>query len=472
MFRKKQSIIFAVFTVMLLLLLLILLFVFKKNDEPSWFGRVPNSSDSETSELASSDNIPESLPPSVSGEEPENFIYPENVDFWEESLTGGGIPQKYTDSDGNEYTKKYFPSFGYAMYIPDNWTRIEHSNSYLQNIYYLVTDKEDYEDIQISIATKTATSGLSSSQVRNLFRTTRNNIEYYYRHGTHKFITTMYEAGDIHQITTSDIPGFENIDENKILVYYDEPEVTFIMEKEPTYYVEPYVIDYYIIKDNVAVMLTVIGPRSKAANMNYLLTAMGLNCKELYNANANRVHYSADTVYGAKAAVSVKGSSEWKTFNGGAVNKIQCALDETDALYGTEILYANKVVPKEDKKPQDLLADSDITSAIAYSALDFNETIPNAVLMNLDYSVKYSPSDITHIPYGKTGLTKINFTCTIDETSLFRQLAIIENPFKAVMYIKETSKGYAFIIIKYNSVNSTYIESFAADVLSNTTWPA
>lgn len=469
--KKKRSVIFlAILSIILLIILLFFIFKFKP-DNGGMYGDIPGSEWSDEANTESDGHVPNPLPPSVGTKEPEDIIYPENVDFWEESLTGGGIPQKYKDAAGNEYVKKYFPSLGYAMYIPEGWERIEHSNSYLQNIYYLVSDKEGYEDIQISVATKTATAGLSPSEVRNLFRTTHNNIEYYYRHGEYKFITTMYEADRVHQITTKDIPGFEDIEDPQILVYYDEPKVTFIMEKEPTYFVEPYVINYYIVKDNVAVMLTVIGPRKYAANMNYLLTAMGLNCKELYNKNANRIKYSADKTF-SSPVISIKAPSEWLSDGGEYVKRIKCSDDETNALYGTEILFSNKLIEKTNSsKPQSILSDSHVTSEIAYSTLDFYDNITGVVLQNLNYSIRYTPNDISSVNYGKNALTKIDFTCTIEETSLFQQLALVENPFKATIYIKETSKGYVFVAFKYNAVNGTYIESFIRDVLENTTWP-
>lgn len=469
--KKKRSIVFLIILSIILVLILIFFLSQIKSNSPNRYGDVPDSEWSEITDVSSGDHIPNPLPPSIGHGEPDNIVYPENVDFWEESLTGGGIPQRYTDADDNEYVKKYFPSLGYVMYIPECWERIEHSNSYLQNIYYLVSDKEGYEDIQISIATKTATVGLSPSEVRNLFLTTHNNMEYYYRNGGYKFITTMYEAGPIHQITTKDIPGFEDIDGAQVLVYYDEPEVTFLLEIEPTYFVEPYVINYYIIKNNVAVMLTVIGPRKQAANMNYLLTAMGLNCKELYNDNANRIRYSADRGFGS-SLMTISAPSDWIMDGGGCVTRIRSSGDETDALYGTEVMFSNRLIEKtEGSKPQDILSNSDVTSAIAYSSLDFNKTITGAVLQNLNYSVKYSPNDISQVNYGQNRLTKIDLICTIDETSLFHQLALIENPFKATIYIKETSRGYAFVAVKYNAVNSTYIGSLIDDVLRNTEWP-
>lgn len=480
--KKKMSktvIIIIVLVIVILLLMIVLLSVNRKNKENWLWGEVPETT-IQTEEPISDDDS-ENLSPSINNpsmpteqtDVDNNIIFPENVDYWEESLSGGGVPQTYTDGDKNNYTKQYFPSLGYAMYIPDDWKRIEHSDSYLQNTYYLVSEKENYENIQISITTKTATKGLSASEARNLFRNTHQNMEYYFKHGDYKFVTTMYETGTIHQITTDDIPGFEYLD-TKVLVYYDEPKVTFVMDKEPTYFTEPYVINYYIIKENVAVMLTVIGPRKHAGNMNYLLATMGLNCKELYNTNATRIHYSTDTTFKTNL-LTLKAPSEWiQALGNNDVLRIKCngTENETSPLYGTEIIMSKSYVEKESgQKPQSILSDKNVTSNIAYSALDYNATITNMIMQNLNYSFKYSPSDVTEVIYGENLLTKINFSCSIDESSLINKLSIMENPFSGVIYIKDTPNGYVYVVVKYMKNNITYIDSLCDDILSNMTWP-
>ena len=396
---------------------------------------------------------------------PSQIVYPEDVHFWEESLTGGGVPMTYTDKQGITYTRQCFPSLGFAMYIPDGWRQVNHSNDYLQNIQYYVTNQSGFEETQLSIAVKTNIKGLSPGEIRSLFATDKNNLEYHFDNDKFKFITSMTTSWEFHQINTSDIPGFEDIDA-KVLVYYEEPKVKFVLEKNVSYSVEPYVIHYYIIKENTAIMLSAVGPYAKANNILALMASMGLNCRELVNDPPTAIHFSADKEVNAKG-ISYKIPEAWTTkcnFSKGnySITAYSCSTDLSDYLYGTEILVSGPISIEEVPSVTDIINNNKISSLIAYSCLNGYNTIPGNILDNLDYSIKYNPKEIKDVSFSGKIATQIPFTMSIDELSLTRQLSLIENPFNGTMYVFSHDNNYYFIVIK-----GTHISSYFNDLISS-----
>lgn len=459
--NKKNIIILTVLLILIVLLFLFLLF-FKKQDT-----KIPTSEINTTSEDEENHNIvndytfEEQLPPS-------EIKYPEDIHFWEESLTGGGVPPTYTDELGNEYTRECFPSLGFAMYIPDGWIEREHSTDYIQNIFYLTTDKEGYDEIQLSVAVKTNIEGLSPSEIRDLFATDKNNLEYYFCNGKYKFITSMTRSWEMHQISTDEIPGFEDIDA-QVLLYYDEPKTRFVLEIDPTYNFEPYVINYYIIKENTAIMLTGIGPYLDANKILSLMGSMGLNCRELVNAPPNGIHYSADEKI-TNGNCSFKIPSEMGKMtcvsrDNMSITSYKYSENRNNYLYNTEILFSNAISKEKYESIEDIFKDNKLTSLIVYTSLNGTNNHSMQVLDNLDYSFKYNPQSITNISLSGKIATKIPVEITIDETSLSHLLSLIQNPMKCNLYVVEDNGFYYLFIFRGTKAAESYMDNFAYSCL-------
>lgn len=468
--RKSRKVIVIV---VLIFIILILAFCVKKvsEDGEMWGGlpieNVPQGEITSTNEDLEQGSNGTNTEPQENTEPKTDLIYHDQLDIWEETLTGGGTPAHYTDGDGNSYTKKYFTSLGYSMYIPDDWERYMPSTSYMNDIYYLVSKKPGYENIQLSIATKTNTGKLSVSEARDNFITTQNGLEYYYLNGAYRLSVAMYSQGDIHEITTKDIPGFENIEEDKVLVYYDEPSVTFTYDLEPTYYANPYVINYYIIKENVSIMVTAIGPRKEAVGMNYLLATMCLNCKELLNDNANAIRYSEDKEFDTNL-LTVKVPDNWKLGTGtNYVSRIVCSEEPYDPLYGTEILLPSKVISSNEvNSPEDIINNIAVQKSLVFSAMKFNPDLSEMVTRNLDYSISYQKNTAEKKIYADKEFTIIDYTVTVDENSLAKPLALLENPFRGKIYITNYGDHYIFFSARTTTEGLTFIDNLMNSLLS------
>ena len=400
---------------------------------------------------------------------PDNYkyIYPEDITFKEKMLTPGGmLPVAFKDEDGQVYTRKFFPSYGYAMYIPENWQIKEHSNSYLQNIFYLITDQDNLGAIEIAVATQTGVAGKSKTDIMESFRATTAGMEYYFLAGKHKLVTSMYKDAERNIITANDV-GFNLEDDDVVLAWYNTPDITFVMEDNPYYYSNPYVINYYVVMDDVAVMVTTIGPKSKSDRMYHLLGAMALNIRELKNQTPTALHYIPErTLKRGDFSLNIPEGYEEGYNGGGGGTRIVCTSDRGSFEYGTEI-YLSRGPIKTDG-PKELLMDHSITSDIVEMCLQGHPDVPRLTYNNLDYSISFSDDDITELTYRGTKYTKINYIINVKTDSLYKTLGLTETEIKNTIYINKDFNGnYHYINFKYLTSSQSYIDDLAKNVISN-----
>ncbi len=469
---KKKS--FCVFSkpfifVLIVCIILILSVCVEKADLSLLWGKPPiefiENYHSDTEDVLAQGNIDNISSYQIEADE---LTYHDNLDIWEESLSGGGTPIQYTDGDGNKYTKKFFTSLGYTMYIPDGWERLSPSNSYMQNLYYLVSKKPGYENIQISVATKGNTSKLSPNEAIDNFITTQQGLEYYYLNGAYKLSVAMYTPGELNQISTSDIPGFEDLDNHQVLVYYDEPEVTFTYDKDPTYYANPYVLNYYIIKEDVSIMLTAIGPKKESASINYLMASMGLNCKEIISENATGIRYEPKQSI-ETGLLTANIPEEWFLGTGNDyVKRIVCSDEPSNPLYGTEILISSKILTDKNLTGiNDVMRNESLQKTLVFSAMKYSPDLSEMITRNLDYSISFTvDNENKQILDGKE-FCKVDYKITIDENSLMHPIALIENPFCGRIYIAKYGEGYIFVSLKTTCKGQSYIDDLANSLFNN-----
>lgn len=403
---------------------------------------------------------------------PENYkyIYPEDIVYKEKMITPGGtLPIGFKDEDGQIYTRRFFPAYGYAMYIPENWQIKEHSNSYLQNIYYLVTDQDDLGAIEIAIATQTGVSGKSKSDIMESFRGTTAGMEYYFLAGKHKMVTTMYKDSERSIITANDV-GFDlDSDKNVVLAWYNTPDVTFLLADNPYYYTDPYVINYYVVMDDTAVMVTAIGPKSKADRMYHLLGAMALNIRELKNERPTALHYTpVKTIEHSGFSLNVPEEYREGYNGGGEGTRIICSSDRGDFAYGTEIYLSKAPIVAND--PVHLLMDHNVTSNIVEMCLQGHPDVSKLAYNNLDYSISFSDDDVSELFYLGTKYTKVNYVISVNTDSLYKPLGLTESQIKNTIYISEgIGGGYNYVNFKYLGASQTYIDDLAMNVIMNLT---
>ena len=395
------------------------------------------------------------------------YIYPEDVVFKEKMLTPGGmLPVGFKDEDGQTYSRHFFPAYGYAMYLPDNWTIKEHSNSYLQNTYYLITDQEDLGAIEIAVSTQTGISGKSKNEVMESFRSNTAGMEYYFLAGKYKLVTTMYKDSYRDIITANEV-GFDLGENNDaVLAWYSTPDVTFLLDDSPYYYANPYVINYYVVMDDTAVMITAIGPKSKSDRMYHLLGATALNIRELKNQNATALHYLPEkTIENSSLKLNVP-ADYYEGYGSGNGTRIVCSSDRESFLYGTEIYLPKKPIKASD--PLEVLMNHDVTAEIVEMCLRGHPDISKLTTNNLDYSISFSEDDVAEIVYRGIKYTKVQYSINIDTDSLHKPLGLFETKINNTIYINKSLGGeYYYVNFKYLTASKSYIDDLSKNVLAN-----
>lgn len=464
--------------VILIIIFILLFFSFFVKHKPSEekLGSLPDNYNSETDNNPNKDNE-YTYDDNNNEAQPKDVIYPKDVIPKEEVITSGIVPNVFMDMNKNTYTKDYFSSYGYTLYIPDEYKISESDSSYLKNTFYLTPKKDDDEKnagIQIAVTTKTnlRSNPKKISDVMDLFDTAKNNLEYDFC--GNKYIVALYEMGTVQRITGRSIENMPEDFHDSIIYYEDDCKFKIQSELSPSTVGTPYVTFFYVVKDDVAIMITAMGPQYMINQITYLGNTMALNCRELLNQNCTNVETSLSE-HTKNKNFTFSYDPDWIKKND---YLYLCSDDRENFLYGTKILIGGDDLLNDEsldnisslmdnkEKAKFMINTKEIQNEILSALLDNPQDLTVTTMNCITKYITYDENKISECVVGGKKFYKIDYNYMFDETSLRRDLNFESNPMPGSIYFYMTKDSINFVNINYLSRNESYIDSFSKKVLS------